>query len=147
MRVSGLLLCGAETLGSDVAIEKHLAKLIGQHDQTRRAVANGNFVPFWMLLYLPLDKVRKILPHTLEALDLIERETTNTFLQKIVAFTFEQGQAHWAEKAAQWLEEGLPVNEQVANAVDKMVSEKRASQQARHRAFRAVARWRREGVA
>jgi hypothetical protein len=115
---------------------------VERREQTREAIAAGHYVPFWLLLYHPLSEVREALPDTLNALDLEEEGSIDGLLQAIVAFTFRVGMPLWAEMAAEWLASGLPVDDEIARAVDHMVETEAASQRARHDAFRQVARWR-----
>jgi hypothetical protein len=49
---------------------------------------------------------------------------------------------HWAPLAVSWVEQGAPVNEEIADKLE-MLSQKPFSQGLRHRSFALAARWRR----
>jgi hypothetical protein len=49
---------------------------------------------------------------------------------------------HWADLALSWIEEGAPVNDEIARALET-ISEKPFSQRVRHRSFALAVRWRR----
>ena len=125
-------------------IRSKFDSLLVQADRVHRDVARGHYVPFWTLLYAPLNEVRRLLPEGLALLGL-PSQSADTFLQQLVGFTLEHGKAHWTELAVDWLESGLPVDKRLAEAVDRMVEKKQGSQRARHRAFAVVARWRKAG--
>ena len=61
--------------------------------------------------------------------------------RRLIEFAISSESDYWASLAVDWLEQGVPLNEKVANAINLMVEEKRASQKTRHRAFQLMKRF------
>jgi len=58
--------------------------------------------------------------------------------RRLIEFALSSEADYWASLAVDWLEQGIPINENIVNAVNLMVEEKRTSQKTRHRAFGLV---------
>jgi len=131
---------------AEAAIREHLTGLAEQRGRVVADVERGSYVPFWLLLYHPPEVVRPRLGRALDDLRL-QCDSADDFMQQIVAFTLgDSGSPHWSDLAVGWLEAGLPIDERVAAAVDRLVEREGATQAVRHRAFRLVARWRKRGA-
>jgi hypothetical protein len=61
--------------------------------------------------------------------------------RRLIEFALSSEADYWASLAVDWLEQGVPINGQIANAINSMVEEKRTSQKTRHRAFSLVKRF------
>jgi hypothetical protein len=97
------------------------------------------------LLELPYPEVNGRLVEALTAAGVPESEAQAVSLRELVGFALQRASPYWAGQAVAWLEAGIPLDRELADAVDRRVADKRVwSQQLRHRAFGLVRRWERK---
>jgi hypothetical protein len=98
----------------------------------------GSFIP--LLIFLEHSLI--------EATGLISSLNFEPFpYSRLIEFAVSSEADYWAGLAVDWLEQGISLDEKIANAISLMVEEKRASQKTRRRAFRLVKRFERSNAA
>jgi hypothetical protein len=102
---------------------------------------------YWFLLpllQLPYPEVAERLVSSLTNAGVPETQAKAVSLRELVGFALQRASPYWASRAVVWLEAGFPLDQQMAEAVDRHVADKHWSQQERHRAFGLVRRWERQ---
>ena len=60
------------------------------------------------------------------------------------AFAFDRGSSYWVGQAVEWLQAGFPLDQELADALDRLIQQHREwPQRLRHRAFGLIRRWQR----
>ena len=93
------------------------------------------------LLEFPYPVVAERLVSALTGSGVPEARAKAVSLRELVGFALRRATPYWASRAVVWLEAGFPLDQQLAEAVDRHVADKHWSQQERHRAFGLVRRW------
>jgi hypothetical protein len=116
-----------------------------QHIRTRRAefdalIGRGDYTWLLTLLELPYTQAVKELPGAFHRAGLDEYYGDD-LLRRIAGFALNlEGSGSWAELAVQWLESGLDVDDGLRGDINLMIHNKRATQRARQKAYRAARR-------
>ena len=107
-------------------------------------VDTPRFEYFWLLPLLeePYPQAATALPALLARLG-VPVDATDVSLSRIVVTGLSFGSDYWFTLAARWLEQGFPVDREIARVVDERRSDRSLSQGARHLAFGIVQRWER----
>ena len=101
-----------------------------------------NYVPLLHLLEHPLPEAKSLIASGALPMGAYESAAESFPYSGLVAYAVNlEGSGYWNEKAVNWLEQGVPIDEQVVRAVEAMAESKRASQRTRHRALRLVREW------
>lgn len=97
----------------------------------------------WLLPLLegPYAGAKERLPELMQARGWSGGGTEEVSFERIVLLGLTFGSAHWFASAVKWLEQGFPVNAEIARAVHERRADPSLPQGARQSAFALVRRW------
>lgn len=120
-----------------------------EHFEAREAVGAGrSYVPLLPLLEHPPGRVRQQLMAALVSSGVPAEEAGNVSVRELLryALTADDISARWCSMAVAWIESGFPLDEGLADALERAARNRRHSQKTRHLAFALARRWRRAAV-
>jgi CO/xanthine dehydrogenase FAD-binding subunit len=119
----------------ETTLRAHLLEWYGQ----------DRLLPLLPLLEYPFEEAQQIVREAYTQAGLSqEAYGTFAFDQLIVFALTVVASCYWAERAVEWLVQGAPMTERIAQAVEALIAQKGATQQARHRAGKIIRQWRRQ---
>ena len=77
---------------------------------------------------------------------LSELEGTQFTPRQVILAAIEWPNENWLEEALLWIEQGVPLDEEIAKALESVSTRKTHSQHLRHKAFALAKRWRRKNT-
>lgn len=127
------------------SLDGFVADLAGHPEGFVGLFARMGYLPLLPLLELPYPEVRGRLIAVLTGANIPEEVARSVSLHALVKFAVARSTPYWVEQAVGWLEAGFPLDQELADTLDRRrVQEHRAwSQRLRHRAFGLVRRWQR----
>ena len=118
--------------------------LAARPDAWARVRDGQNYMPLLPVLEHPYSLVVAQLFDRLIAAGLPRTEVERISLRELVVFALGGPlKWGWGENAVSWVEEGFPIDDRIASALERVAQDKRFPQRVRHRAFAAAKRWRR----
>jgi hypothetical protein len=119
----------------EAELRTHLLEWYGQ----------GQLLPLLPLLEYPFADAQQIVREAYARAGLSQEAFQAFAFDQLILFALaEVTSRYWAERAVEWLVQGAPVTQGIAQAVDTLVAQKGATQQARHRAGKVIQQWRRQ---
>ncbi|GAB7529183.1 hypothetical protein PS3A_15920 [Pseudomonas sp. 3A(2025)] len=102
-----------------------------------------HFSYVWLLPLLekPYDAVKLDLPVALSALKIKSALPAKVSLRQVLVTALESDSDYWFQRAIKWLDEGFPVDDDLAELLLHCSSRKVLSQSIRHSAFSVARRW------
>jgi hypothetical protein len=101
----------------------------------------------WLLPLLkgPYSDAPDRLPSLMTSRGWSAERASEVSLPRLVVIGLTFGSAHWFSAAVDWLEQGFPIDPDIARAVDERKADASLSQAARHAAYAIVRRWEKGG--